>query len=130
MPPFQCRSMVNTGKPVEILMNLRGAPDLMWAAFPQAQQPGGVVDLAVGENNAPICVPRSTPALFNSGVWAICWLISGEALHSTHSLPLSLTIIDDWVRGQPEWCHRADPDSWRSCSSIAGNRRRRRNRGL
>ena len=33
-------------------MNLRGAPDLMWAAFPQAQQPGGVVDLAVGENNA------------------------------------------------------------------------------
>lgn len=36
----------------EILMNLRGAPDLMWAAFPQAQQPGGVVDLAVGENNA------------------------------------------------------------------------------
>ncbi len=80
-------------------MNLRGAPDLMWAAFPQAQQPGGVVDLAVGENNAPICVPRSTPALFNSGVWAICWLISGEALHSTHSLPLSLTIIDDWVRG-------------------------------
>ncbi len=33
-------------------MNLRGAPDLMWAAFPQAQQPGGVVDLTVGENNA------------------------------------------------------------------------------
>lgn len=33
----------------EILMNLRGAPDLMWAAFPQAQQPGCVVDLAVGE---------------------------------------------------------------------------------
>ena len=36
----------------EILMNLRRAPHLVRAAFAQAQQPGGVVDLAVGENNA------------------------------------------------------------------------------
>ena len=33
-------------------MNLRRAPNLVRAAFAQAQQPGGVVDLAVGENNA------------------------------------------------------------------------------
>lgn len=80
-------------------MNLRGAPDLMWAAFRRLSNPVVWSIWLSVRIMPPICVPRSTPALFNSGVWAICWLISGEALHSTHSLPLSLTIIDDWVRG-------------------------------
>lgn len=80
-------------------MHLRRTPYLMRTPFAQTEQPGGVVNLAVGENNAANMRAAQNSFLFSSGVWAICWLISGEALHSIHSSPLSLTMIDDWVRG-------------------------------
>ncbi|MBO1997286.1 hypothetical protein J4730_07910 [Klebsiella pneumoniae] len=51
----------------EILMNLRGAPDLMWAAFRRLSNPVVWSIWLSVRIMPPICVPRSTPALFNSG---------------------------------------------------------------
>ena len=76
-------------------MHLRRTPYLMRAPFAQAEQPGGVVNLAIGENNAANM--RAAQNLFLIQFWRMGNLL--EALHSTHSLPLSLTMIDDWVRG-------------------------------
>lgn len=80
-------------------MHLRRTPYLMWTPFAQAEQPGGVVNLAIGENNAANM--RAAQNLFLIQFWRMGNLLAdiGEALHSTHSLPLSLTMIDDWVRG-------------------------------
>lgn len=99
-------------------MHLRRTPYLMWAPLAQAEQPGGVVNLAIGENNAANM--RAAQNLFLIQFWRMGNLLAdiGEALHSTHSLPLSLTMIDDWVRGSPEGYRRANPDSWRSYSST------------
>ncbi len=53
-------------KPVEIL-EPPGAPDLMWAAFRRLSNPVVWSIWLSVRIMPPICVPRSTPALFNSG---------------------------------------------------------------
>lgn len=64
------------------------------AGTAQAEQPGGVVNLAIGENNAANRCAAQTFFLFSSGVWAICWLISGEVL-AQHPLFAVIAADDD-----------------------------------
>jgi hypothetical protein len=75
-----------------------GAPHLMRAAFAQAEQAGGVVDLAVHQDDGADAGVAQGPAGC-IGAKACSWArMSGEALHSTQCTPSSDIAMDDWVR--------------------------------
>lgn len=79
-------------------MNHLGAPDFMRAAFAQRQQAGGVIDLAVQQDDRTdggVAGARAGCRVGKDSSWA---RMSGDALHRIQSTPLSLMAMDDWVR--------------------------------
>ena len=116
----------------EIVAYWIGAVDAQGAAFAQHQQAGGVVDLAVHENDADDpCVPQGATGCA-AGKTRSCARMSGEALSSTQLAPSALTAMDDWVRGRALICPRRTPSQLRQLQFHCGNPplRRRRERVL
>jgi hypothetical protein len=90
----------------QVFVDHVGAPDLMRAAFAQAEQAGGVVDLAVHQDDgADAGVAQGAAGCIGAKLWS--WArMSGEALHSTQLTPSSEIAMDDWVRAWHSGCRR------------------------
>jgi len=98
-PPFQCLSMVNSGKPVLRSSWTMSVHHTSWGQ-PSRRLSRPVVWSIWLSIRIMALIPvsrRARPGCIGAKSWS-CARISGEVLHSTQFTPSSEIAIDDWVR--------------------------------
>ncbi len=114
---------------VEVLVDHLRAPDFVRAAFAQAEQAGGVVDLAVEQDDradrriARLDAPAGGPGRRRSGHGCRARRCRGSSARRRRTGRWRIACVAGPLR-----CRRGPRDSCGSCSSTGGSRRRQPNR--